>query len=134
VSYEYDESEWPVVQFKFVGRLSDSELENYLRDADALVNGERTYACVMNGLDMLTPEIEFVRRQAKWIAHNAQAMRRVNRGIAMVSSSAMIRGLVRAVLHLQALPVPSQTFSELAEGIAWARALATATTRPRAND
>ena len=131
MGYEYDDTEWPIVQFKFVGRLSSSELETYFRDADALVNGQRVYACVMNGVDMLLPEVEFVRRQAQWIERNAQAMRRVNRGIAMVTSSPVIRGLLRAVFHLQQLPVPSATFSEVAEGFAWARALTTEGTVPR---
>jgi hypothetical protein len=125
VGYTYDESEWPAAQFRFVGRPSSDEVEAYFRDISALVHGERPYACVINGLDMLIPEREFVRRQALWIQQNANDMRRVNRGVAFVLGSAMIRGLVRAVHHIQPAPVPSATFSELAEGIAWAREVAT---------
>jgi hypothetical protein len=58
-------------------------------------------------------------------------VRQVNRGFAFVAPSAMIRGMVRAVLYIQPLPVPYAVFTELDEGIAWARERATA--RPLTN-
>jgi hypothetical protein len=133
MAYEYDISAWPVVQFKFVGRLDEADIERYFRDGDAIVRGDRSYACVMDGLAMLIPEVDFVRRQSQWIKRNEEDMRRVNRGIAFVATSAVVRGLVRAVLHLSPLPVPHAVFSELSEAMQWARQRALTSLVPRAS-
>jgi hypothetical protein len=131
MGYEFDTEAWPIVQFRFIGRLEPSDIERYFRDADEIVHGNRSYACVMDGLTMLIPEVEFVRRQAQWIRANDADMRRVNRGIAFIATSAVVRGLVRAVLHLSPIPVPYEVFSELGDGMAWARTRALTSLAPR---
>lgn len=121
MGYEFDTSEWPIVRFTFIDRLSVAETERYFEDADKLVHGTRSYACVMDGTDMLLPETPLVRRQALWIHANGEAMQRVVRAIAFITPSALVRGVVRAVLHFQTIPVPYASFSDLEEGVAWAR-------------
>lgn len=121
MGYQYDTSAWPVVQFRFIGRLDVNDSNRYFDDANAVIRSHRRYACVMDGSTMLLPEVEFVRRQALWLREHREQIRAVNVGIAFVASSALIRGLVRAVLHLQPLSVPYASFSELERGVAWAR-------------
>ena len=120
MGYHYHTRDWPVVRFEFVGRLSADELEAYIADADALVAGGKPYATVMDGCNMLVPEAEFVRRQARWIREHTADMQRLNRGIAFVVQSTVIRGLVRAVMHFQELPVEHAWFSNVADAMAWA--------------
>lgn len=129
VPYEYDESAWPVVQFRFIGRLELPDIDRYFADGDAVVAGARSYACVMDGTAMLLPEVDFVRRQARWIREHQPQMRRVNRGVAFVTQSALIRGLVRAILHLQPLPVPYASFGDVEEAMAWAHVRAASPSR-----
>jgi hypothetical protein len=126
VGYHYDTSEWPVVQFRFVGRLNTAEADRYFADADMLVSGGRAYCCVMDGSEMLMPEAEVVLRQTRWLRNHYELMSRVNRGVAFIAPSAVVRGLVRAVLHFQTLPCPHASFTELAAGLEWARLRAAA--------
>ena len=126
MGYVYDDSAWPVVQFRFSGRLNAAENERYFRDSDALLQVAPGFTCVLDGVDMQIPEVELVRQQAAWIRANREAVRRVNRGFALIAPSAVIRGMVRAVFHIQPLPVPYAIFAELDEGLVWARDRATA--------
>jgi len=130
MGYRYHTQAWPVVHFEFIGRLSPEEITQYLADADALVAGSKPYACVMDGTQMLVPEAEFVRRQARWIREHEQDMKRVNRGIAFVVQSTVIRGLVRAVMHFQELPVSYAWFSKLDDALVWAAARAAERPKP----
>jgi hypothetical protein len=125
LGYTYDESSWPVVQFRFTGRLDAIESVRYFRDADALLLAPPGFTCVMDGVAMQMPEVELVRQQAKWLKTNSAQVRRINRGFAFVAPSAVIRGMVRAVLHIQPLPVPHAVFTDLDEGMAWAEDRAT---------
>lgn len=124
MGYRFNTESWPVVQFEFIGRLTSDEIDQYFADADALIVGDKPYACVMDGTHMLVPEAEFVRRQATWIRDHTAGMRRVNRGIAFVVRSTLIRGLVRAVMHFQDLPVSHEWFASLDEAMVWAGARA----------
>lgn len=121
MGYELDKSEWPVAQFRFLGRLEPADVERYFQDSDTIVSGTSRYACVMDGRAMLVPEVEFVKRQGLWITAHADSMRRVNCGIAFVTTSALVRGLVRAVMHFTAMPVEHASFSDLNEAKLWAR-------------
>jgi hypothetical protein len=121
VAYELDRSEWPAVQFRFIGRLTAEEMQRYIADSEALLANGVPFACVMDGTRMLTPEIEFVRRQSQWIRENQVRMRRYNQGIAFVMPSALVRGLVRAVIYFQSMPVQHASFTTLEEGVAWAK-------------
>lgn len=126
MGYVYDASGWPVVLFRFSGRLDIADNERYFRDSNALLEAPPGFTCVLDGVDMALPEVELVRQQANWIRTNREAMRQVSRGFALIAPSAVIRGLVRAVFHIQPLPVPYAIFAELDEGLAWARERATA--------
>ena len=121
----YDASAWPVLQFRFSGRMNAAEHDQYFSDADWLLSAPAGFTCVLDGVAMQMPEVELVRRQSSWIRQNSAAIRSVNRGFALVAPSAVIRGMVRAVLHIQPLPVPYAVFAELDEGIEWARQRAT---------
>ena len=133
MGYALDSSGWPIVQFKFIGRLTQLETDRYFADGDALVTGRRPYVCIMDGTVMLTPDVDFVRRQARWIHEHRQEMLQVNRGIAFVMPSALVRGLVRAVMHFQEMPVPHASFADLESALAWGqkRALATGILRAK---
>jgi hypothetical protein len=120
MGYLYHAQRWPVVRFEFRGRLTADDMAAYIADSDALIAGGKPFANVMDGTNMLVPEIEFVRQQARWIRDNAEGMRRLNRGIAFVAPSTVIRGLVRAVMHFQALPVEYAWFANADEAMEWA--------------
>jgi hypothetical protein len=121
VPYEFDPSGWPVLIFRFLGRLNTADGERYFCDSNALIAGDRSYVCVMDGSTMLVPEAEFVRRQAVWIRNNRVAMQRLNQGIAFVTPSALIRGLVGAIIYFQEMPVPHRLFGTVDEATVWAQ-------------
>ena len=121
MGYEFNTREWPVVHFRFFGRLQPDEREQYLSDADSLVLGNKPYVCILDGREMLTPDSDFIRRQAEWIRLNRETLTRLNRGTAFVTSSAMITGLVRAVFYFQPFPAPYAFFRTLPDAISWVR-------------
>lgn len=118
--YRYHTDAWPVVRFEFIGRLSAEEITQYLADSDALIAGGKPFATVMDGSGMLLPEAEFVRKQAGWVRDHVEDMQRLNCGIAFVVRSTLIRGVVRAVMHFQEIPVPHAWFATLEDAMAWA--------------
>ena len=120
MGYRHHTDAWPVVRFEFIERLSSEDIAQYMADSDALVAGGKPFANVMDGSNMLLPEAEFVRRQAAWVRDHVEDMRRLNRGIAFVVRSTLIRGVVRAVMHFQAIPVPHEWFANLEDAMAWA--------------
>jgi hypothetical protein len=122
MGYEFDTSAWPIVQFRFIGRLNPSEREQYLSDADTLIARDEVYGCVLDGRRMIMPDSELVRRQSQWIRDNREAMSRLNHGTAFITASAMIRGLVNAVLYFQPFPSPHAFFGTVPEGMSWVRA------------
>ena len=125
MGYRFDTQAWPVVCFEFFGRLSADELTQYFADSDALMKRAEPYAAVMDASDMLVPEVEIVRKQALWLRENGAKLASVNRGIALVIRSSVIRGLVRAVIHFQEIPVAYEWFSDRDEAMSWASARAT---------
>ena len=60
LGYVYDDSAWPVVQFRFTGRLTALENEQSFRDADKLLLAPPGFTCVMDGVAMQMPEVETV--------------------------------------------------------------------------
>ena len=122
VGYAYDDKAWPIVTFTFTDRLTAAEMVAYFRDSDALIAGGRRYALVFDALAALTPESAFVRRQAKWTRDNFAAMEQLNAGMAFVINRPVIRGVLRAVLHFQSLPVPYGVHDTMESGTSWARA------------
>lgn len=122
MGYHYHTQTWPVVRFEFVGRMTAEETDQYFADADALIAGGKPYATVMDGTDMLVPEAEFVRRQARWLHDHSRQVQQLNRGIAFVVQSTLIRGLVRAVMHFQEMPVAYEWFSHTEDAMVWAAA------------
>ena len=119
VGYEFNTREWPVVHFRFFGRLQIAELDQYLTDADSVIAENKPYACILDGLEMLTPGSDFIRRQAEWIRINSETLTRLNRGTAFVTESAMIIGLVRAVFYFQPFPSPYAFFKALPDAMTW---------------
>lgn len=124
MGYRLHTDDWPVVRYEFIGRVSADELDQYFAHANALVTGGKPYACVMDATDMLLPDADLVRKQVAWLREHDEAMRRTVRGIALVVESTMIRGLVRAVMHFQDVPVPLEWFATLKEAMPWAAARA----------
>jgi hypothetical protein len=121
MGYRFDTHSWPVVCFEFVGRLSADELKKYFADSDALMSGS-PFAVVVDCSHMLVPEVEFVRKQANWLREHSAEMTRVTRGVALVVHSTLIRGLIRAVLHFQDIPVAYEWFADRDHAMTWASA------------
>lgn len=120
MGYCYHTDAWPVVRFEFIGRLTADEINQYLADSDSLIAAGKPFASVMDGSNMLLPEAEYVRKQAIWVRDHVEDMRRLNSGIAFVVRSTLVRGVVRAVMHFQEIPVPHDWFANVDEAMAWA--------------
>ncbi|HET8938317.1 MAG TPA: hypothetical protein VFN67_32960 [Polyangiales bacterium] len=119
VGYELNTREWPVVHFRFFGRLQPDERERYLLDADDLIRVDKPYVCIYDGREMLTPDSDFIRKQADWIRINRELVTRLNRGTAFITSSAMITGLVRAIFYFQPFPAPYAFFRTLPDAVSF---------------
>jgi hypothetical protein len=123
VPYTHDESAWPVVVACPVGESTDGDVEEYVRRHDALVARGEAHVVVMDSRQGKLMRPEHRKRLAAWIASHAAELRKCRMGLAFVSNSALVRGMLTATYWLSPPPYPYRTFSSLDEAMAWARSL-----------
>lgn len=106
---------------RVVGQPTDEDFKAYLADFDAVLNRGLPYASIMITKPH-TPmtKARHARMQASWLATNEQRIRDLCAGAAFVLPSPVMRGVLRAILKMQGLPVPYKVFREEEEGIRWA--------------
>lgn len=119
--FSLDDSRWPLVALRVEGSITAAEEVEFSERSTRLPERGDRYAVVIDLRDASTPTPRFVRLQAKAQKLRAEQLRSLCVGVAFVISSPMIRGALRAILHLQSLPCPQVVFASLADSQAWAR-------------
>ncbi len=118
---EYDDSMWPVVTLRMIDRLTESEEDEFIEFAMVPPRRHEPYVGLIDLVRAQTPSARFVRKQASAMARYEEAIATYCRGTAFVANSPMIRGAIRAVLHLQRLPCPRFVTATNDAAWAWAR-------------
>ncbi len=117
-----DLARWPLVVYRFANEVTLSQLEAYLaRQEEMLLRRERSASVVIvESLRMW--ETAVVRRQAAWIKEHEDELRRASLGVALVMTSPLARGMLKAVLWIQPMPQPHKICSTVEEALEWVRA------------
>lgn len=123
-SFEYDETEWPIVRIVTPGGVVD--------DAQFTVNFQRMTAYMQRrqplvfvielhqGTNLSVKQRDEIRRHEE---QQRTLIAQFQRGIAIVTHSTFQRAMINAIFWLIRSPSPTQAFSDLASAKVWARTL-----------
>jgi hypothetical protein len=116
-----DDRYWPLIMFRFSGQVTMEELERYLTWQDAMVA-----RCLPNASLVLTDnlrmwEMPVLRKQAAWIKEHEPLLRKYSLGAALVITSPVVRGMLKALLWMQPMPQPHFVCGTTEEALHWLR-------------
>ncbi|MCA9578587.1 MAG: STAS/SEC14 domain-containing protein [Polyangiales bacterium] len=122
MSLETDRSEWPLLVVRWPeGVVTDESLDRYLAESVQDLS-RRTVHCVMHdSRTAMGLSAAQRRRMAAHLAQHEHAIRQWTSGVAIVSPSAVIRGMITAVNWITGTPCPQRTFATEPEARAWLR-------------
>ena len=117
--YELDDSDWPLVVLRVVGSITAAEEIEFAERSTRLPEREERYVVIVDLMGAGTPSPRFVRLQAKAQKLRAEGLHTRCAGIAFVIGSPMLRGALRAILHIQSLPCPQVVVASLEDARGW---------------
>ncbi|MBC8069974.1 MAG: hypothetical protein IAG13_16670 [Deltaproteobacteria bacterium] len=111
---------FPLVVIRMSAAPTDDDFQRYLGRCEALMVGDQLYSIVLVAMAHAPmPQTRHARAQATWMkAHDARIARHIA-SMAFVLPSPLVRGVLRAVLQMQPLPVEHRVFRGEAEATAW---------------
>jgi hypothetical protein len=116
-----DESELPLLLVTFEGAATDAEFEAYLAAMSALLERRMITATVLDARRASGAGAAQRRRQAEWMKEHAALMRQYSAGTAFVIESALVRGVLTAILWLQPMESPHIVVATLSVARVWAK-------------
>lgn len=117
--YFFDDDQWPLVVLRVEGSVTAEEEVEFSERSTRLPERGVRYAVIVDLAEAGTPSPQFVRLQSKAQKLRSEGIRTYCAGIAFVIRSPMIRGALRAILHLQSLPCPQVVVASMQEARAW---------------
>ncbi len=118
---DVDERHWPLVVYRFSGRVSMEEMDSYLARQDALLARHQLTLSLVLATETKLWDPPVMRRQADWIKLNQELLRRYSIGAALVIHSPIVRGMLKAILWIQPMPQPYAVFSTVEGALGWLR-------------
>ena len=116
-----DDQYWPIIVFRFSGQISMTELEGYLAWQDKMVARCLPNASLVVTENLRMWEMPVLRKQAAWIKEHEPLLRKYSVGAALVITSPVVRGMLKALLWMQPMPQPHYVCSSTAEALVWLR-------------
>jgi hypothetical protein len=113
---------FPLVVIRMSAAPTDDDFQSYLASCESLMVGDQLYSIMLVAMPHSPmPKTRHARAQAMWMkAHDAEIASHVA-SMAFVLPSPLARGVLRAVLQMQPLPVEHRVFRHEAEAAAWSR-------------
>ena len=118
--FHFDDSRHPLTMVRFVGDLSEEQLDEYLALLDEKLARRQRSVMIVDALDASARTDAQRRKQLKWVRDNEVEVRTYTLGVAIVIGSPIIRGVVSLVLWYQSLPFPCTVVSSVDDALAWA--------------
>lgn len=117
---EVDESRWPLVVIRWPsGSVTDDDVEEFLRLSKThLLRGQR-FASLHDGVRASGLDSKQRRRMSEHVNDSRRLLERWHVAAAIVSPSALVRGIVTAVNWVSPPPFPQRQFATRAEAEAW---------------
>jgi hypothetical protein len=104
-------------------RLSDPEIDGILADLEGHLAIGVPYVLLFDLTRAGMPNAVQRRRLANHVRDHSMAIRRSVRGLGVLLTSPVVRGMVTAIFWVAPPPVPYRLFSTRAEAVAWAESL-----------
>jgi hypothetical protein len=121
-SIHIDDSGFPIVRVTFTGSVSNEEFDEYLAGMSRMIGRRQPNVTILDARHSArTPAVQR-KKQADWIKQHEAELRRYSCGTAFVITSALIRGVLTAILWLQPMPQAHTVVGSLDEAERWARA------------
>ncbi|MBV1857164.1 MAG: hypothetical protein KUG77_02045 [Nannocystaceae bacterium] len=117
--YSFDDARWPLAVFRIEDSLTAAEEVEFSECSTRLPERELRYAVIVDLAKAGTPSPRFMRLQAKAQKLRYAGIQTHCAGIAFVIRSPMIRGALRAILHLQSLPCPQVVVASIEDAQTW---------------
>lgn len=111
----FNEDLYPLVIIELHGQVSDAQFHEYTRRLDLLVPRPEKRVILYDLRGGKGLSYEHRQWQAEWQKKNAEAVKRMNLGVAFVIDNPLLRVIVRAVLFIQPIGCPNQTFATIEE-------------------
>lgn len=117
--YRSDLTPHPIVLMIAHGRLERHDWSRMFDDLEALLARGQTFAVLLDAREAGLPDFGDMRDCASFLREREPLLARWHRGIACVTPSPMIRGLLKGVVQLSAMPMPVAMFEDGASAHAW---------------
>ena len=111
---------WPVLVVRFSGVVKDEQFADYLtRYSTYLHRGERYALVLVTEPSAPLTKAKHARMQAEWIKDNYDLLQQRCLGIGFVLPAPTARGVLKAILSMQRLPMPYSVHAEEPDGRKW---------------
>jgi hypothetical protein len=104
-------------------KLSEEEIDHCLHELDDQLDRRSPYVLLFDLTHSATPNALQRQKLANHVRVNTPKIRRWVRGVGVVLSSPLTRGIVTALFWVAPPPVPHRIFATRAEADAWAESL-----------
>lgn len=102
-----------------VGRMDAPDWQRMFDDLEALLAREQRFAVLLDAREAGLPDFADMRSCAAFLREREPLLARWHRGIACVTPSPMIRGLLKGVVQLSGMPMPVVMFEDGESAHAW---------------
>ncbi|MBE2250106.1 MAG: hypothetical protein IAE78_11200 [Myxococcus sp.] len=116
-----DTSQWPITVHAVEGSLSDEALDEYLREATALLEARGPYVAIMDASRIGGVSASMRARIVQWQREHRALVNEKCLGVVYVLSSPLLRFVTMTILLVTGLEVPYQVCATRAEAEVWAR-------------
>ncbi len=119
----FDETAWPLLYVRFPSKpLSDEGFEYFITRYTGYVERRMRFATILDSRGLTTAiSANQRKRLTEWFEVTGPLAGEVHFGIAVLISSAVIRGALRAVTWVAPIPVPVMPFGSIADSATWVR-------------
>lgn len=101
-----DDTRWPLVVLTAVGDQTEAEFEAFLAESDALLRRRQPYGVIFDGRRAAPISPKLRQRMVRWLVRNDALLRFYVVASSVVMSTALQRGVFRAILWMRPLPFP----------------------------
>ncbi len=117
-----DMSFMPIFMVVHEGQLTDQEFADYLAETERSLYGpeSRKRVLIQDARNAGQSPPTQRKMQAEWLKKHEARLRNIALGTAFVIDSALVRGILTAILWLQPLPMPHEVCGTIEEALDWA--------------
>jgi hypothetical protein len=120
-TWTIDTSQWPIVVHSVEGSLSDRQIDDYLREATALMDRPESYVAIMDASRIGSVSAYMRARITEWQRQHRAIVNERCLGVVYVLASPLLRFVTMTILLVTGLGVPYVVCATREEALAWAR-------------